>query len=175
VNRCVLFQHASIVSRHLPVLAKHQRKQYNERASTKRGWFASKRAGLRPDFSPLYFTTRRYASAVLPSRVRLSVRRPSVCHKPLLHRNSKRLDESSWFLVRRLSFHCENGNLQILGYFPWDCVPNSGLRKFRHGKSIALSTNSSSSSSSTVELVDDIYTTIDESWLLTTNLSTVTL
>ena len=33
----------------------------------------------------------------------------------------------------------------------------------------------SSSSSSTVELVDDTYTTIDESWLFTTSRSTVTI
>jgi len=32
------------------------------------------------------------------------------------------------------------GYLQKLGYFPWDFVPNSGLRKYCHGKSIALST-----------------------------------
>ena len=33
------------------------------------------------------------------------------------------------------------GYLRKLEYFPpWNFVPNSGLRKFRHGKSIALST-----------------------------------
>jgi len=61
----------------------------------------------------------------------------------------------------------------------WNFVLNCGLkiRKFRHGESDALSTigYSSSSSSSTVELVDDTYRTIDESWLFTTSRSTVTL
>ena len=47
----------------------------------------------------------------------------------------------------------------------WKFVPNSGLIKFRHGKSIA----------SSVKLVDETYTTVDESWLFTTRLSAVTL
>ena len=116
------------------------------------------------------FTTRRYASAVLPSRVRLSVRQSVT--SPYCIETTGRIELVFGTEAFLPLCHTENGNLQIIGYFPWDCVPNSGLRK-----SIALSTNSSSSSSSssTVELVDDIYTTIDESWLLTTNLSTVTL
>jgi len=61
---------------------------------------------------------------------------------------------------------------KIKGTSLWDFDTNSGPRKFRCGKSIALSTNSSSS---TVELVDDTCTTVDESWLFTTCRSTVTL
>jgi len=86
-------------------------------------------------------------------------------------------DESSWFLARKLppstypTLCCTETwvfpkimvSLLPFGTF----VLNSGLRKFRHGKSVALS--------SAVELVDDTYATIGESWLLTTSRSTVTL
>ena len=54
----------------------------------------------------------------------------------------------------------------------WNFAPNSELRKFRHGKSIALSTKLVVV---VVEFVDDTYTTIDESWMFTTSRSTVTL
>ena len=45
-----------------------------------------------------------------------------------------------------------------LEYFSLELCPNSRLGKFRHIKSIALSTNSSS----TVELVDNTYTTVSD-------------
>jgi len=57
-------------------------------------------------------------------------------------------------------------------------VPKSRFRIFRHGQSIALSTKLLVVvvvDSSTVELVDDTYTTIDESWLFITSGSSVTL
>jgi len=47
---------------------------------------------------------------------------------------------------------------------------NSRLKKFCHGKSITLSTLLAVD-----KPVDDTYTTINESWLFTTNRSTATL
>jgi len=93
----------------------------------------------------LVFTARRYASAVFavvicPS-VRLSVR-PTQAGIV-----SKRLDESSCFFGLETSFHLSHtvlwGNLGISksdGTSDWNLVPNSALRKFRRGKSIASST-----------------------------------
>jgi len=90
---------------------------------------------------------------------------------------SKRLDESSWHggFLQRIP-RCvmrKFGYLRSKDTSFWNFVPKFRLREFRHGKSIALSTNSSSSS--TVELVDDTYATIDKSWLFTASRSTVTL
>jgi len=55
-----------------------------------------------------------------------------------------------------------------MGTFLWDSVANSDF-------ATASRSRSQQHSSSTVELVDDIYMTIDESWLFTTSRSTVTL
>jgi len=58
--------------------------------------------------------------------------------------------------------------LQKLGYFRLGLCSKSGLRKLRHGKYIARCQQNSLSSLSTVELDDDTYTTVAESWLFTT-------
>jgi len=106
----------------------------------------------------IFFTARRYASAVYAVVVY-----PSLCRSVCLSQAgvvSKRLDKSSWFLAWRLpstyptlcyKVICVSSELEYFSF-----VRYSGFRQFRHGKLIALSTNSSSSSS-TVEFVDDTY------------------
>jgi len=91
------------------------------------------------------FTTRRYASAVHAVAVC-----PSVCRSVRPSEAgivSKPLDESRWFWARRLPFICftlcckeirVSPKIRVLPH--WNFVPNSLLRKFCHGKSIALST-----------------------------------
>ena len=65
-------------------------------------------------------------------------------------------------LLRCLS---ENlGTSKNKGTSLWNFVPKSGAWKFRHGKSVALST---------VELFGDAYMTVDKSWLFTLSPSTV--
>jgi len=63
---------------------------------------------------------------------------------------SKRLDRSgcfwAWMLPFAYSIHCTKeiqvgAYLKKQGHFPLDFVQNSGLRRFRHGKSIELSTS----------------------------------
>ena len=56
---------------------------------------------------------------------------PFVCHKPVLYRNNWTNRTGIWL----------GGSLPLrkFGYL-WNFVPNFGLRKFRHGESIALST-----------------------------------
>jgi len=83
--------------------------------------------------------------------------------------------EASFHLYRMHSV-CVIRKLAYLQQLPslWNFVPNSGLRKFRHGKSIALSTELVVVVLM-VELVDDTYTTMDESWLFTEGRSTATL
>ena len=78
--------------------------------------------------------------------------RPSVCLSvcPFVRQTvvvSKRLDKSSWFLARRLPSAIPTLRYKEIGVSPkikvlpsGTLVPNSGRRKFRHGKSIALST-----------------------------------
>ena len=46
--------------------------------------------------------------------------------------------EASFYLPRTVSLVKKFGYLKKLEYSPWYFVPSSGLRKFRHGKSIAL-------------------------------------
>ena len=89
----------------------------------------------------LIFIARRYMLAryTLSLCVRLSV-----CHKPVLYRN----DWTNRAGFRHGGFlppvsHCvvrKCGHLQKSRTSLWDFVPNSRLRKIRHGKSIALST-----------------------------------
>ena len=68
------------------------------------------------------------------SRVRLSVR-----HKPVLYKNDWTNGAGFWHGV--FKFHLSHTVLKAnMGTSLWDFVPNSGLGKFRHGKSIALST-----------------------------------
>jgi len=91
----------------------------------------------------LIFTARRYASAVYTVVVCLSVC-PSVCHKPILYRNDKTYRVSFWH--GSFLWHIVNcvvtkfGYLQNKGTFLWSFAPSSGLRKFRHGKSMVSST-----------------------------------
>ena len=70
-----------------------------------------------------------------------------VSHKPVIV--SKQLDESSWvflawiglsFTYSRMLFKAIWVSRKYYVTSLWDLVPNSGLRKFRHSKSIALST-----------------------------------
>ena len=94
-------------------------------------------------------------------------------HEPVLYQNDWRNRAGFWQGGFLLPITPEIWvSPKIKGTSLWDFDTNSGPRKFRCGKSIALLTNSSSS---TVELVDDTYTTVDESWLFTTCRSTVTL
>jgi len=106
-----------------------------------------------------FCTARRYGSA-LYAVVACPPVRPSVRHKPVLYRNDWTKRVGFWHegflpptphrVIRKF------GYLQKLGYFPLGLCPK--LLK----------------SSSTVEFVDDTYTTVDESWLFTTSRSTVT-
>ena len=91
--------------------------------------------------NPRWRTAYTIARYMLSLCVRLSVG-PSVCHKPVLYRN-----ESTWFLAKRLLStypilcYKEIRVYQNLRYFPLGLfIPNSGLWKFRHGKSIAFLT-----------------------------------
>ena len=109
------------------------------------------------------FTARRYASAVFAVVMCPSVC-PSFCHQPELYRNSWTNRAGFWhgcFLppmpqeIRKITGIRKTksatvgprnrldspGTLQAkLRYFPSEFSPNSGLRKFRHDTSIALST-----------------------------------
>jgi len=105
------------------------------------------------------FTARRYTSAVY------AVVCPSVClsvcHKPVLYRND--CTNSAGFPPIPHSVVRNFGYLQKLGYFPLGLCP-----KLRTWENFATASRSrcqqhSSSSSSTVEFVDDTYTTIDQS------------
>jgi len=120
----------------------------------------------------LLFTARRYASAAYAV-----VACPSDRHKPVFYRN----DWTNQASFRHGSFippipDCgvrKFGYRQKLRYFPLELSPKLRTWKFRRGKSIALSTTL------VVVVVDGRacwrHTTIDESWLFTTSLSTVTL
>ena len=90
------------------------------------------------------FTARRYmlAQYMLSSRARPSVR-PSVC----LSVTSRCCIETSWVLAWRLPSAYPTPcykeiwvSTKMEGTPLWNLVPNSRLRQFRHGKSIALST-----------------------------------
>ena len=86
----------------------------------------------------------------------------SVCHKlPVLYRNS--MDESSWFLTRKLASTyptCRKfGCLQKWGYFPLSRSPD--LENFA-----TASRSRCQQKSSTVELLTTA-TTVDASWLFT--------
>jgi len=120
------------------------------------------------------FNARRYAGAVFAVVVCPSVR-PCVTSRYCIE-TTGRIElifgaEASF----HLSYTVLQGKLGIskIGYFLWNFVPNSGQRIFATASRSGCQQNSSSSS--TVELVDDTYTTVDESWLLTTSRLTVTL
>jgi len=121
-----------------------------------------------------FYTMRHYASAVFAVVMCLPVR-PSKAGAV-----SKRLGELSWFVAwKLLSTHPTLCGKEIsvspkLGYFPLELCPNPGLKNFATASRSRCQQNSSSSSS-TVELVDDTYTTIGKSWLFTTSRSSVIL
>ena len=77
---------------------------------------------------------------------------------------SKQLDESSLFLARSLPSTCPTLCYNKTWVFSVALVPNYGLQNFDTESPSRCQKNSS-----TVELVDDAYTTIDESWLFTTS------
>ena len=93
---------------------------------------------------------------------------------------SKQPDESNLDLGMQASFHLSYTVLQgNSGTSKTDRISPSGtlfqsldLEKFATASKSCCQQNWSSS---TVELVDDTYTTVDESWLFTTRRSTVTL
>jgi len=125
------------------------------------------------------FNARRYVSAVY-AVVHCQSVRLSVCSSVCPSQAGvvwKRLDESSWFLAWGFLPpipHCvirKFGYLQKLGYFSLELRPQNFITACRS----RCQQHSSSSSSSTVEFVDDTYTTVDESWLFTTSRSTVIL
>jgi len=114
-----------------------------------------------------YMRSSRVMQSVYPS-VRPSVR-PSQAGIA-----SQRLGELSWRLPSTCAALCYkeiwvglSSKIRVLSS-AWHFVPNSGL-----GENFAAASRSrcqqNSSSSSTVEFVDDTYTTIDESWLFATS------
>ena len=103
-----------------------------------------------------------------------------VSHKPVIV--SKQLDESSWVFWHGSGFlspilGCCLRKFGYLGNIT--LLPSGTLSQTLDSENFATASRSRcqrhSSSSSTVELVDDIYTTVDESWLFTTGRSAVTL
>ena len=90
----------------------------------------------------------------------------SVCYKLALYRNDWMNRTGMW----REGFlppipHCvvrKFGYIQKLGYFPLEVCSGASRQVDR-----VVNDSSSSSSSSMVELVDDTYATVDESWLFT--------
>ena len=116
-------------------------------------------------FLPRDVTLERY----MLSRVRLSQTGIAL----------KRLRESSWVLVWRLpstypTLCCKkmwvSSKIRVLPSGTLSQTPDFAIASRSRCKQ-----QLSSSPSSTVEFVDDTYTTIDESWLFSTSRSTVTL
>ena len=109
-------------------------------------------------FSPRDTMLARY---LLSSCVRLSVR-----HKPVLYRSVWTNRAGIWYGGFLLPIpHCvirKFGYIQKLGYFPLEVCSDASRQVDR-----VVNNSSSSSSSSMVELVDDTYATVDESWLFT--------
>jgi len=115
------------------------------------------------------------ARYMLSSRVH-----PSVCHKPVLY-----LDDWTNRAVFGMGFASTYSSLWYkktwvspkIWTLPSGTYPNSKIQtpdSENFATTSRLRCQQNSSSSSTVELVDDTYTTIDESWLFTTSRSTVT-
>ena len=92
-----------------------------------------------------------------------------VCHKSDFCRNGWKIRPAFWhesFLPPVL--HCAIRKfwyLQNKGTSVWNFVPNSGLRKFYHGKSTVLSTGRRSSFSATPTTVDE-HSSIVILWFL---------
>jgi len=106
----------------------------------------------------MFFIARCYASAVFAvimcPTVRLSVRRLPSTYPPLCCKEI-------WVSPK----------IKVLGF--GTLSRTSDLENFATASRSRCQQHSSSSS--TVELVDDTYTTVDESWLFTTSRSTATL
>ena len=106
--------------------------------------------------------------------------RPSVCMSVCLSQAgivSKRLEGSSWFLACRLpstcpTLFCEEVRIPTKkkGTSLWNFLQTADYENFATASRSCCQQNSSM-----VELVDDTYTTVDESWLFTTCRSSVTL
>ena len=126
------------------------------------------------EFLPRDATLARYmlSSCVRPF-VRPSVCLP-VCHKPVLYQND-------WFLPRRLPSTYPTLCCKEIWVSPKImALPSGTLFQTLDLENFATASRSrcqqnSSSQSSTVEFVDDTYTTIDESRPFTTSRSAVTL
>ena len=129
-----------------------------------------------PGTTGIFFTAQQCASAAYAVVVR-----PSVCLSQA-GIVSKRLDESSWYLAWELpstypTLSCKKIWVSSL----WNFVPKTSalltnrLRKFRHGKLIALSTTCRRRRRRSSLLTTMRQSTIDESWLFTTSRSTVSL
>jgi len=87
----------------------------------------------------------------------------------------KWLEESSWYLAWRLPSTYPNVCIRKIRVLPSGTLSRTPDLENLATASRLRCQQHSSSSSSTVELVDDIYTTVDESRLFTTSRSTVTL
>ena len=112
------------------------------------------------------------ARYMLSSRVRLSV-----CHKLVLYRND-RTNRAGF--GTGTSFHQSHTVIRKYGYLQKiRALSTATLSQTPDLENVAAASQSRcqqhSLLSSTVEFVDDTYTTINESWLFTTNRSTVTL
>ena len=121
------------------------------------------------------FTARRYASAAYAVVACPSVR-PSVTSQYCTGTTGR----IELVFGIEASFHLSHTVLKRnLGISKIRILPSGTLFQTPHSENFATARRSrcqqhSSSSSSTVEFVDDTYTTIDESWLFTTSQSTVT-
>ena len=121
------------------------------------------------------FTTRCHASAVYAVVVCLAMSVSLVSSQYL----SKQLDESSWFLAWRLPSTHTTVLQENLVIFRIRVLPSGTSSCTPALESIATASRSrcqqNSSSSLTVKLVDDTYTTIGDWCLFTTSRSTITL
>jgi len=108
------------------------------------------------------WTTLRYASAVYAVVMCLSVCL-SVCLSQV-GVLSKRLDESSWFLTGRLLFTYPTLCFREFMYFQ-----KYGVLSLEPCAKLWTLKISPQQVDRVVELVDDAYTTVDESWLFTTS------
>ena len=128
-------------------------------------------------WSEKHFTAQRYANAVFAVTLCPSVH-PSV--------TSRYSIETTWRIERVFGTWRLPSTYPTLSYKEM-CVspkirilPSGALSQTSDLQNFATASRSrcqqnSSSSPSTVEFVDDTYTTVDESWLFTTNRSNVTL
>jgi len=129
-----------------------------------------------PGTTGIFFLPR---NSVLARLMLSSSVRPSVCHKPVLCRNDWTNRAGIWhesFLP-----HIPHCVVRKFGYLlsgtlsQTSALLTNRLRKFRHGKLIALSTTCRRRRRRSSLLTAIRQSTIDESWLFTTSRSTVSL